>query len=97
MVAHGGDDRLGGQREIFLLERTAECGRVLDKIKNFLKEIWRDLCRAARSLRRLGDLLRYHGTTTLLVDDNICLFTRRLIVCGRSDDKVLRRERSMSA
>ena len=97
MVTHGRDDRLGGQREIFLLECTAERGRILDKIKDFLKEVGRDLCRTARRLRRLCNLLRDHGTPTLLVNNNICLFTRRLIVCGRRDDKVLRGKRTMSA
>jgi len=97
MVTHGRDDGLCRQCEVFLLERAAERCRVLDEVEYLLEEIGCDLCRTTARLCRLRNLLRDHGTPTLLVNDDVRLLTCRLIVGGRSDHELRRGKRTMSA
>ena len=97
MVTHGRDDRLCGEREVFLLKRAAERCRILDEVEHLLEEVGRDLRRTAARLCRLRDLLTDHRAATLGIDDDVRLLTRRLIVGGRSDYERLRGKRTMSA
>ena len=97
MIAHRCDDCLRRERKIFLLEGAAERRRVLNEIENLLEKVGRDFCRTATFLRSCSNLLADHGAAPLRIDNDIRLFTRRLIVGRRSNDKVFGGKRTVSA
>ena len=97
MVAHRGNDRLGGQSEVFLLKGAAERRRVLHKVQHLLEEVGRDLRRAAARLCCSCDLLGDHHAPPYGIHNDVRRFARLFIVRRRGDRKVFRRERPMPA
>ena len=97
MVAHRSNDRLGGQREVFLLKRSAERCRVFHEVQHLLEEVGRDLLRAAARLCHICNLRRDHRTPPHGIRDDVRRFARRLVIRRTGNRKVLRRERPMPA